>query len=276
MKRIPSRDAENSLIFMCITGSHLYGTSTKDSDWDWRGVFLLPASILLSPFLKIDTVSFQEQEDRALYPLAKFMDLCIAGHPNITELLFVYPPFCISTPIWDRIAAHRDLFISCLWIEKLMGFAKSEKKKMQSADKNIEKRDRAAYHYLRTLSHALSLIRHQCLQFPITIPIQVDFSLADVHRGRVEIESVIKAGMIMEHLIETESQNSHLPLYPSDESLAKLSQVYVEVVSEMIVSRSNIWLTRQQIDRWRQSLQDQINTIGNGNPGAGSSHIPSP
>jgi hypothetical protein len=37
------QDAEKSLIFKALAGSHAYGTHTERSDYDFRGLFTIPA-----------------------------------------------------------------------------------------------------------------------------------------------------------------------------------------------------------------------------------------
>jgi len=77
------------LIFETVTGSHLYGTSTPDSDVDLRGICIPPREVMLNPFQGFEQKdSGFEEEDRVIYGLEKFVKLCADANPNIIELLF--------------------------------------------------------------------------------------------------------------------------------------------------------------------------------------------
>jgi uncharacterized protein len=105
---------EDCLIFDCITGSNLYGTATKDSDIDYRGVCIPPIDILLNPFIRFDQKdSGFVVKDRTIYNLSKFMILCADANPNIIELLFVPDKNIIfKDDRWDLIVENRKYFLS--------------------------------------------------------------------------------------------------------------------------------------------------------------------
>ena len=70
-------DIEQYKIFECITGSRLYGTSTPDSDYDYRGCAIPPLKILTHPFENFDQKdSGFEEKDKSIYNLKKFFQLC--------------------------------------------------------------------------------------------------------------------------------------------------------------------------------------------------------
>lgn len=80
---------EDYLLFESITGSRLYGTANKDSDYDKRGICLPPLEFLVDPFHSFEVKdSFEEDDDRAIYDLGKFFDLSSQANPNIIELWF--------------------------------------------------------------------------------------------------------------------------------------------------------------------------------------------
>ena len=107
-------DPEKTRIFDCITGSHLYGTATEDSDFDYRGVCIPPLDILLNPFIEFDQKdSGFETEDRTIYNLSKFMKLCADANPNIVELLFVPDSnIFFITEKWEKIRENKKYFLS--------------------------------------------------------------------------------------------------------------------------------------------------------------------
>jgi uncharacterized protein len=111
-------------IFEGMSGSHLYGMNTPESDMDTRGVFLPDFRVLLDPFMKTETFDSFEGEDRALYSLGKFMNLCVDNNPNVLELLYVPEQFTLfKTPVWDKLVEYRNLFLSKNIKHRFLGYA---------------------------------------------------------------------------------------------------------------------------------------------------------
>jgi predicted nucleotidyltransferase len=123
-------DVEKYRIFECITGSNLYGMATPESDTDYRGVCIPPMNVLLNPFENFDQkdAGFQE-EDRAIYSLKKFVQICADANPNIIELLFIPEQNVImTTPLWQKIVDNRHLFVSKKVRYTFSGYAYSQLK----------------------------------------------------------------------------------------------------------------------------------------------------
>jgi predicted nucleotidyltransferase len=91
-------------------GSHLYGTSTPESDHDFRGVFL---PTLRECYLnKIPEVyTDPTEEDTQLFSLHKFLNLAGTGQPIAIEMLAAEGDnLLISSPLWDYIRSNRKKF----------------------------------------------------------------------------------------------------------------------------------------------------------------------
>lgn len=91
-------------------GSHLYGTSTPESDNDFRGVFL---PTLRECYLnKIPEVyNDPNGEDTQLFSLHKFLNLAGTGQPIAIEMLAAEGDnLLISSPLWDFIRSRRKKF----------------------------------------------------------------------------------------------------------------------------------------------------------------------
>ena len=99
------------MIFTCVTGSHLYGTSTPLSDIDERGVFI-PDERYFHGFVNRIEQFEDKQSDTTYFELRKFLHLACENNPNIIELLFVpesKTTFC--TPEWEEILYNREYFV---------------------------------------------------------------------------------------------------------------------------------------------------------------------
>jgi predicted nucleotidyltransferase len=114
-------------IFEGLSGSHLYGMSTPESDVDTRGVCLPPFRVMTDPFMKFDVQDSFADEDRAIYSLSKFFNLAADANPNIVELLFV--PEMMSqlwTKTWQKVVDNRHLFLSKNVKHRFLGYAFSQ------------------------------------------------------------------------------------------------------------------------------------------------------
>jgi len=125
---------ENYIIFEFISGSHLYGLNTLESDVDYRGVCIPPLEILLDPYnsFKQKDSGFKE-EDRTIYALKQFMRLCADNNPNIIEFLFVPEKSTVTKlSIWDKIVESKHLFLSKNIKYRFTGYAFSQLKRIQN------------------------------------------------------------------------------------------------------------------------------------------------
>jgi len=114
-------------IFEGVTGSHLYGTATPESDYDTRGVCLPPLEVLIDPFMSFDVKDSFDGEDRSIYNLAKFMNLCANNNPNVLEMLYVPEKFTVfKTDLWIRLVENRHLFLSKNIKHRFLGYAFSQ------------------------------------------------------------------------------------------------------------------------------------------------------
>jgi len=81
-------DKSATLMNLTISGSHLYGFTSKDSDIDYRGTFILNTGKLLSLKIGTNVVEMQNGEaDIVLFELSKEIKLALAGNCNVLEHL---------------------------------------------------------------------------------------------------------------------------------------------------------------------------------------------
>jgi len=114
------------MIFTCISGSHLYGTSTPQSDVDERGVFIPDYRYFLGFVNRIEQFE-DKQSDTVYFEIRKFLHLSCENNPNIIELLFVPESkmtFC--TKEWEDIINNRQYFICKKCKFTFTGYAHSQ------------------------------------------------------------------------------------------------------------------------------------------------------
>ncbi len=125
---------EQNTIFMTVAGSRAYGTDTPTSDWDYRGVCIIPDKSLyfgtgLNKFAQMDK-GFDD--DRVVYDLRKFISLAMESNPNIIELLFTDEHHCIKSTKWfDMVKEHKDKFLSKNARYKFSGYAFAQLKRIK-------------------------------------------------------------------------------------------------------------------------------------------------
>lgn len=111
----------------CLSGSRLYGTSTPESDWDYRGFVFPPFEYLIGfhPFKCAEL-----EGDHKIHSANQFLNLVLKGDPQCTELLFA-PEGCILE-ISERgkaILAMRDDVVSMAIFGRIMGYSVGEWRK---------------------------------------------------------------------------------------------------------------------------------------------------
>jgi hypothetical protein len=88
------------LIFATVSGAHLYGFASPDSDWDLRGVHLLPADEVLGLFDSEETIEKELDEegielDLVTHDARKFFGLLLKRNGYVLEQL--YSPLVVHT-----------------------------------------------------------------------------------------------------------------------------------------------------------------------------------
>lgn len=86
-------DQPYPLLFAAITGAHLYGFPSRDSDYDLRAVYVLPAEDALGLYSLRETVNSTQiidgvEVDFVSHDVKMFMMLVIKKNGNVLEQLF--------------------------------------------------------------------------------------------------------------------------------------------------------------------------------------------
>lgn len=127
----------HDILFVGLTGSHSYGLNHSDSDYDYRGVYVLPLEEDVSLF-RTNQTSFNQTEpyDIANYELAKFLQLVLRNNPNILEMLFL-DEYLYKTEdnllsnYLNNIFEHKQSVLSQHVRTTYIGYASSQFKKLQ-------------------------------------------------------------------------------------------------------------------------------------------------
>lgn len=118
------------LLFATISGSHLYGFPSKDSDYDLRGVHILPLRDIVGLHQGEDTVEALSQQqdielDLVTHDVKKFFSLLLKRNGYVLEQL--YSPLVVyTTPEHEELKAIAPHCITRHHSHHYLGFAKTQ------------------------------------------------------------------------------------------------------------------------------------------------------
>ena len=106
----------NHTVFLTLAGSQVYGTSTPESDTDYRGVCLLPEKRL---YFGLGIHNFEQKNvwadgsDKTVFDFRKACKLMAENSPGMLELLYTPEKFwkTVRRPWWNLLY-DRDKFLS--------------------------------------------------------------------------------------------------------------------------------------------------------------------
>jgi len=125
-------DVKDHTIFRTLTGSRVYGTHNKDSDYDYRGVCIPPHRYWLGYASRFEQYAPKEV-DEVIYGLSKFLHLAAQNNPNIIELMWIPEKYWTdSSGYWERLVEHRDWFLSKKCFHSYRGYSHSQMRRMRS------------------------------------------------------------------------------------------------------------------------------------------------
>ncbi len=118
------------LLFATISGAHLYGFPSADSDYDLRGVHILPAKEMLGLLPKRETVAVEGvregvELDLVTYDALKFFLLLLKRNGYVLEQLYS-PLVVVSTPAFEEL---KEIGLRCVTrhhSHHYFGFAKTQ------------------------------------------------------------------------------------------------------------------------------------------------------
>lgn len=125
-----------NLLFKAIVGSQSYGTSTPQSDIDYKGVYKQN----INEVLGINTYKQQVEvsKDEVYFEVKRFIELLTSANPTVIELLYS-PKDCIlhATPEFQLIVENRDVFLTKQCLNSFGGYAVAQIKKARGLDKKM-------------------------------------------------------------------------------------------------------------------------------------------
>lgn len=120
-------------VFATISGAHLYGFASPDSDVDLRGAFILPARALLGLRPPKETITIEDKTiidlDWVAHDVRKFARMMTSHNGYVLEQLFS-PLVVVDTPAFQEL---RELGKGCVTrpaVRHYQGFARGRRKRL--------------------------------------------------------------------------------------------------------------------------------------------------
>ncbi len=128
-------------IFATISGAHLYGFASPDSDVDLRGAFLHPASAMLGLRPPNETISVEDQAtmdlDWVAHDVRKFARLMTQHNGYVLEQLYS-PLVVISTPAHEELLALGKGCVTRPTVRHYQGFARGRRRRLAEPDPTVK------------------------------------------------------------------------------------------------------------------------------------------
>ncbi len=127
--------------FATISGAHLYGFASPDSDVDLRGAFLLPARALLGLHPPDETITIEDKLtidlDWVAHDVRKFARLMTNHNGYVLEQLYS-PLVVVSTPAHQELMALGKGCVTKPTVRHYQGFARGRRHRLAEPDPTVK------------------------------------------------------------------------------------------------------------------------------------------
>jgi hypothetical protein len=118
------------LLYLAVSGSHVWGLDRPDSDIDLRGIYQDPTMKILGLHKGRDTIEFSEGDyDIQLYEVEKFLNMLNKHNGNMVNLLWVPSLLAVIYIPWRQLAQK---FMTRKLRSYYRGYAESQRKRAMS------------------------------------------------------------------------------------------------------------------------------------------------
>ena len=229
------------LIFATVSGAHLYGFASPDSDWDLRGVHLLPADEVLGLFDPQETIEQEQKQDGVELDLVthdarKFFGLLLKRNGYVLEQL--YSPLVVhSSPEHQELKEIAKGCITRYHSHHYLGFAATQ---CELFEKEQPRRIKPLLYTYRVLLTGIHLVTTGEVEANL-VRLNEEFHLSGIseliaRKSSGTEQSILSDGDVEAHRreyerlrseLEVASERSRLPEVPS--ARAALSDLLIRL-----------------------------------------------
>ncbi len=128
-------------VFATISGAHLYGFASPDSDVDLRGAFLLPMRDVLGLRPSAETITIEDKTiidlDWVAHDVRKFARLMTQHNGYVLEQLFS-PLIVLSTPAHQELLHLGKGCVTKPTVRHYQGFARGRRARLAEPDSTVK------------------------------------------------------------------------------------------------------------------------------------------
>lgn len=217
------------LLFVTISGAHLYGFPSPDSDYDLRGIHVLPVQEVVGLYPALETIEFSDTcsgllIDLVTHDIKKFFSLLLKKNGYVLEQL--YSPLIVhTTPAHEELKVLARGCITRHHSHHYMGFAKTQ---WRLFEKERPHRVKPLLYVYRVLLTGIYLMQtgeveadlyrlNQIFNLPY-IPELIAQKLAGAEKSvlpEVDVAFYQKEYSLLYRQLESASQSSALPENPT-------------------------------------------------------------
>jgi len=162
---------KKEVILKALVGSRGYGVFDEKSDYDYRGVYVIPTETILSLGFRYKGTHWLEDKEKKLddtmYEISHFLQLAINCNPTILNTLKA--PI-VESNVWGRALVEKFQYFldgeRCY--QSFIGYGLNQRKKMLDNKDNRWEKYGAAY--VRQLVYLRDLLKTRDYSFVITDP----------------------------------------------------------------------------------------------------------
>ena len=147
------------MLFATVSGAHLYGFPSADSDWDLRGAHILPASQVLGLGPVEETIELAEESgielDLVTHDVRKFFQLMLKPNGYVLEQL-LSPIVVHTTPEHEELKRIARACVTRFHVHHYLGFAANQWKLFE---KESPRRVKPLLYAFRVLLTGIHLMR---------------------------------------------------------------------------------------------------------------------
>lgn len=206
-------------ILKVTVGSQAHGTDTPQSDKDVRRVFVEPTAVIVGIGHYQKTMANPGEDDNS-WELAHFCYLALRNNPQSLEVFLA--PYEEATEWGIQLRELFPYFLKRKHVyNAFLGFAASQRKRIQSESSPLPRRQKSAAHYIRTLWNGYELLSRGT--FTVRIRDVKEREIGDtvykLKMGELEPEASFALGSSIEAMYNDVFDASPIPEEPDKERI---------------------------------------------------------
>lgn len=237
-------DQNGTLIYLTISGSHLYGFPSGDSDVDYRGAYITGEENLLGLYGKRDMIGLREPQDIEVFELKKELNLALKSNCNVLEHINANPVYRTAEYLDMKRLVNNAMSKKGLY-GSYRGLARFNYKKFIMRDRRTYKKYLYIFRGLMAGIHVLQTGRIQ----PSLVELNKYFKIKDLDvlikhkiegKEKEEVRDAIDSGALDEHIgslfsrLDKAYEKSKIPEKPDEDDIERLNRWLINLRKERI------------------------------------------